>query len=792
MHAIITGKYAWLPCVLFVAVALQAQDTPERVTVREILGKVEVRRPDNQEWRAARQGMPVRIGWDVRTYVESTVELVFASGTVLKISENSVVTLSNAMVNERAGVSNSKIDVATGKVWANVQKLAGSRSTFDFETPTAVASIRGTVLDLTVGRAGDRINVYEGEVVVRRRGATREVSLVPGQGALIPAEGQEITLVSLATEEAGADSAVVDSTVVDSTGVSPDTTVVPDSAALSEAVVDTVAAGVPDTSAVPAQDSVARLVLRVREPAPGAIVDEPAVIVRGATTPGATVMVGSQEAVVGDDGQFSQVVELKAGANQIAVSASLGEQQRRLEATIEYRPELYLSVSNIVDGMEVTSAQLQLDVEVTPGATFTVNGRAGSGTVELKMGENSIVVRASDRWNTTLEQTYRVLLRPAGRFELNVVTPTDGMVLEEPMIPVSGSTTPGAKVQVRAVTVPVNAAGFFSTRLPLPDEPREYQISIVAVLGDDELSEERTVVYRPRRRPLFLDVTTPPDRHVVTASPLRIQGVTAPGARVSVNGRAVSGLAPTGAFTHTLVVNESMIGEMVLDIQAWYEDDGVNPHEEVSRTVTVTIDVASPQINVSRPRLVVGGLGTQQAVRNCNVVLQVTDMTPDDEIVVEILNNGVRESMTLEPGARENYCFETGKNVFSIQAWDKARNSSPPVTGELYVLPGPVSITVLEPMSEHITVADLPPMPRGVPNPRMTIRVEVEDGIADVPETVRFVRIVETGALLTDHRDYTFSTQVTLGRNKMNTFTLQAEDLAGNRATRQITVDLRQ
>jgi hypothetical protein len=59
--------------------------------------------------------MPLRMGWDVRTFVESTVDVEFENGTVLKISENSVITLSKLM--QGGGVENSSVNVQPERCW---------------------------------------------------------------------------------------------------------------------------------------------------------------------------------------------------------------------------------------------------------------------------------------------------------------------------------------------------------------------------------------------------------------------------------------------------------------------------------------------------------------------------------------------------------------------------------------------------------------------------------------------------------------------------------------------------
>ena len=109
-----------------------------------LIGKVEVRSKATASWRPAKVGMTVKANWDIRSFMESEVEVTFENGSKVKIGENTVVTLSRLIYNKEKTSSKSTINIMTGKVWANVKKLTATQSEFDFETPTAVASIRGT------------------------------------------------------------------------------------------------------------------------------------------------------------------------------------------------------------------------------------------------------------------------------------------------------------------------------------------------------------------------------------------------------------------------------------------------------------------------------------------------------------------------------------------------------------------------------------------------------------------------------------------------------------------------
>jgi len=65
---------------------------------------VEVSLPKTTQWRPARIGMVVKMGSDVRTYVESGADIELESGTLVKIGENSVVSLAKLFQNKKTDV----------------------------------------------------------------------------------------------------------------------------------------------------------------------------------------------------------------------------------------------------------------------------------------------------------------------------------------------------------------------------------------------------------------------------------------------------------------------------------------------------------------------------------------------------------------------------------------------------------------------------------------------------------------------------------------------------------------
>jgi hypothetical protein len=52
-----------------------------------------IRSSDEGHWRPVHVGMRVKMAWDVRTHIESCVQLSFESGTEIKLGESSEVKL---------------------------------------------------------------------------------------------------------------------------------------------------------------------------------------------------------------------------------------------------------------------------------------------------------------------------------------------------------------------------------------------------------------------------------------------------------------------------------------------------------------------------------------------------------------------------------------------------------------------------------------------------------------------------------------------------------------------------
>jgi hypothetical protein len=330
--------------------------------------------------------------------------------------------------------------------------------------------------------------------------------------------------------------------------------------------------------------------------------------------------------------------------------------------------------------------------------------------------------------------------------------------------------------------VSVSPTGTFATMVPIPDEPQDYTVTVVAALGSQEMEARATVSYKPAAAPLSLTIATPSDGQIIKEKSIRVTGKTSPRATVMINGRSAT-VTPQGIISSEIALTERDIGSAyTLEIVA---SDG---QKDMSLTRKVIVDAASPLINTSVPMITVAGLN-QQATRTGQITVNVSDRTPDDIITLEVVANNTRQEYTMSPGDKQNFKLDPGKSQITIRAFDKARNSSNVVTGTIYYLPGPLTIRIAEPSSNPLIFNGVPPMPRNVKAPAVPVRIELDDRISNVPESIQFCRVSGNGqsVLLRDNKDYSFTGELTVNPGT-NIFTIQAQDFAQNISTKTLTI----
>lgn len=124
-----------------------------------ITGDVQVQR--NQIWSAAKTDDKVSQDDVVKTGNNASATVLFGSGSLMRVDSNSQIALSNYSKDGDNWII--KINQIVGRTWNRVQKLVGA-SVYEVNTPTAVATVRGTAFGIDANASGSAVTVDEGTV----------------------------------------------------------------------------------------------------------------------------------------------------------------------------------------------------------------------------------------------------------------------------------------------------------------------------------------------------------------------------------------------------------------------------------------------------------------------------------------------------------------------------------------------------------------------------------------------------------------------------------------------------
>lgn len=162
--------------------------TPPSVGVlTKVIQQVEYKAFETEDWGDADLGNVVNNGDEVRTGERSLALIKFLDNSLLRIRENTVVTLYGT---KEESVLNKNTFIQEGKVGFEVNKQEDEE--FKFTTPTAVASIRGTKGFFEVPVDGPfRVYIKEGLLELESLiGAKGKGSVGAGQIGVVTTEGQ--------------------------------------------------------------------------------------------------------------------------------------------------------------------------------------------------------------------------------------------------------------------------------------------------------------------------------------------------------------------------------------------------------------------------------------------------------------------------------------------------------------------------------------------------------------------------------------------------------------------------
>lgn len=719
----------------------QTRTTPRTAKIKSIVGTANIRRNGTINWVNARVNMPVKERDALRTFNESELELETSEGTIITINENSSFELDKMA--SKGAMENTRIKILNGNVIANVKKLVNTNSKFEFETPTATAAIRGTIVGFEVKKEKTVVKVYEGTVVVTPHGAKKGVEIKDNQMTSVNKGQKSITVQNIegkpAESQRHKETDLIDTLKKDSILIENDSSQIKS-----------------DSLFIIESDS----------------------LLKTGTADSLSAINKRNEKI--DDSDIDNV-ESEAEKESLPVPSRDGIINE------VSRPQMRLSVSSPSDYLEVKpGTPVSIIGTVTPStATVVINGKAApvSSTGQFKTTINApmqsmdyeiTIIAENEENQQTITRTISV--KPV-ELNFDVKTPFEGQVFSKTTIPVSGTVSQGAEVTAMSIRIPVSAAGTFTGQIPIPNEDGEIMLEFEASRDGQHSNISRKIIFQPEYR---FNLRSPQNEQTVNSTTLIIKGEVMPaGAKVSVLGRPVN-VTSTGIFSGTTIIPDEE-GEIELDFEITY---GMMTKTE-TRTIYYKkpIDILRPQIQAMLP----------QISESNQISVTVYDRTPEDQITLFYTVDGHKESEKGTPNSSFSIPLQPGLHTYTFQAVDKAGNSSQTISQNITWFG---TIDWMIKINKAVDVLYLPPSaPDDTFKPVYTLDFSIENLPDNDMRLISLVTVVNklTGEVQTKRTftDNYFSIDMKLKNHETNNFDISIEDIRKKIKTKTIQVVVR-
>ena len=168
-------------------------ETPQTLkpTVVSIIGKAELKSANNQ-WIPLAKTTVLALNDTIRTGAKSFAEIQLAENTVIKLSENTEVTLQEMQTEklkkksifgkEGQQLNRIKLNMVNGQILSKLQKRDSTKNSFSLNTPVAVCGVRGTEFVTSHSGENTNVDVIEGVVdVYNNKFPNKNIKVTAGQ-----------------------------------------------------------------------------------------------------------------------------------------------------------------------------------------------------------------------------------------------------------------------------------------------------------------------------------------------------------------------------------------------------------------------------------------------------------------------------------------------------------------------------------------------------------------------------------------------------------------------------------
>lgn len=316
-----------------------------------------------------------------------------------------------------------------------------------------------------------------------------------------------------------------------------------------------------------------------------------------------------------------------------------------------------LTLSSPSAGLLTKNPSVTVSGSTDPGATVTIDGSAVSvgldgsfsDTYTLADGTHTFTVVATNAAGLTQTDTRKVTVDttpPA----VALSSPLTGTLTNNAVATVTGTTEPGATVDVNGVNAVVSATGTFDVSIPLQEGANTITATATDAAGNAASSSVQ-VTLDTRAPALTLSSPTP---GLTKNAAVLVSGSTEPGATVTVDGNAVT-VDGSGAFSTTLSLSD---GTHTVTVDA--TDAAGNRAQSV---VSVTVDTTPPAISITTP-----SSGT-------NLTTPIVTVTGTTDPGATVVVNGYTVTADAAGHFTVQLPLVAGANTITATATDAAGNS---------------------------------------------------------------------------------------------------------------------
>lgn len=184
-------------CCVFALTALfcvSASYAAGTAVIKSCEGEVMIKAAGADKWVPAKANATLNSGDSIQTKT-GTAEVVYPDKSVLKVKNNTTTTLSE-MKDEKSGKLTRKVKIMMGDMWAKI--TPGTPTKTEFETPSAVAAVKGTEVSFSVAADGTTQVLTDSGLVTLQVGQSMSVDIGGGQAVQVTATADGANIAGLA------------------------------------------------------------------------------------------------------------------------------------------------------------------------------------------------------------------------------------------------------------------------------------------------------------------------------------------------------------------------------------------------------------------------------------------------------------------------------------------------------------------------------------------------------------------------------------------------------------------